>query len=1144
MFWDRAPDDEDDEDCCTPQEEDWEWEQAQEQEEEEEEEKQELAEEEGEAMRPQSMPSRLDRRGSYFKLVHSFASELGELEQEMGQLRPAQDRSPALADEHILLQGLDGLVGEMSGVYLGEGHQGGCDGPLGHRHMSVLDRLSATHPIWLLLSLGDQDATRILLQQPPGAFLVRRSCKLQRKVLSVRVDDACGQPISDYPVKENQYTFSLEGSGISFADLFRLVAFYCISRDVLPFTLKLPEAVTSAETQAELKELARLGAGFWDSAPYSKRRASSSSSPSSSPPRYFSQGRRLSPQRFRAPVVEEEGSPNTAPAHQEPPLPGTLPSSTSPPRQHHHHHLHQHQQQQQQQQHGHLARSPSGTAPLCFVNPLFLQTHRWLQQDVRAPSAASIPGGTRHSSDIHDIHHARPQATAEKPPRAPPPPRPPPPRGWPQRPRALSAPVPVPRTMLQTITHFNTSTTYTTANTDDSTAGHQQAQQQQIPQRPPPDYMGTNHSQSRSPKKSALPIPVPRLHPKKKKMQPDVDVLDVHRCHIALDDETIAKALAQAKLPHRRPPAPSSPPPEDVHVDNPSSTSASPSSSPPGKPPPPNHHHHSHQPHSPHCREQRLTCLSFSTSSSSASSAGSTDLSTRRSLQRSPVIKSRVPVDLSTEDEREDDDDEEEDDEDNDEDNDYGAGLEQDLQLRLQAPGYRRLPLAGSRSSAALLILPRALKGQFRKVSDMLGALSTPERRAVRRVVELARNKGSYFGCLLQDYVSFMQENGGGVDGGLHTSAVDLLQTLRHFLTQMKAYLVHSSELQPPIESFVPEEQIDQVLEKAMHKCVLKPLKPTVEAALNDFQVRSGALQQLKENLALAKARRPEELGVEGAVPPDAATVGKIRHKFHAMRKMYSPEKKVLLLLHVCKLIYSVMQGNSGRMFGADDFLPMLTYVLAQCDMPQLDTDIQYMMELLDPALLYGEGGYYLTSAYSAMALIRNLQEEQAARALSTEAQNTLHQWHRRRTTQRSIPAVEDFQNYLRVALQEADSGCTSKTLQVRPYATTEEVCQVCALKFRVADPENYALFLITDGTSQQLALDIHPQRIKAELHSRPQLQDYHFLYRRKLTTATTTTTTHNPDPSLTGHSRKQNQNHSFPTSTSASHGLSNGLKE
>lgn len=52
----------------------------------------------------------------------------------------------------------------------------------------------------------------------------------------------------------------------------------------------------------------------------------------------------------------------------------------------------------------------------------------------------------------------------------------------------------------------------------------------------------------------------------------------------------------------------------------------------------------------------------------------------------------------------------------------------------------------------------------------------------------------------------------------------------------------------------------------------------------------------------------------------------------------------------------------SGRPYGADDFLPMLTYVLAQCDLPQLDNEILYMMELLDPSLLQGEGSSFTYS--------------------------------------------------------------------------------------------------------------------------------------------------------------------------------------
>uniref|UniRef100_A0A3P9Q9B1 Ras and Rab interactor 2 n=1 Tax=Poecilia reticulata TaxID=8081 RepID=A0A3P9Q9B1_POERE len=301
-----------------------------------------------------------------------------------------------------------------------------------------------------------------------------------------------------------------------------------------------------------------------------------------------------------------------------------------------------------------------------------------------------------------------------------------------------------------------------------------------------------------------------------------------------------------------------------------------------------------------------------------------------------------------------------------------------------------------------------------------------------------------------------------------------------------------------PIKDFAVKESLyNRVLEKAMLKCVLKPLKPAISAALKEFQVRSGSWQELRENLSLAKARRPQEMGVADALPPDPVAIEKIRQKFQTMCKLYSPEKKVCMLLRVCKLIYTIMEDNSGRLYGADDFLPMLTYVLAQCDMPELDNEILYMMELLDPSLLHGEGGYYLTSAYGAMSLVKNFQEDQAARVLSSETRDTLHQWHRRRTTQRSAPSIDDFQNYLRVALQELDSGCTAKTLPVRPYTTVEELCQLCALKFKVSDPKNYGLFLQMEGSSQQLAADTHPQKIKAELHSRPQPVPFHFVYRR-----------------------------------------------
>ncbi len=43
------------------------------------------------------------------------------------------------------------------------------------------------------------------------------------------------------------------------------------------------------------------------------------------------------------------------------------------------------------------------------------------------------------------------------------------------------------------------------------------------------------------------------------------------------------------------------------------------------------------------------------------------------------------------------------------------------------------------------------------------------------------------------------------------------------------------------------------------------------------------------------------------------------------------------------------------------------------------------------------------------MSLMKNFQEEQAARVLSSTTRHTLHQWHQRRTLQRNLPAVDDI---------------------------------------------------------------------------------------------------------------------------------------
>ncbi|NXA55016.1 RIN2 protein, partial [Nothocercus julius] len=724
--------------------------------------------------------------------------------------------------------------------------------------LSILDKLLHTHPVWLQLGLNDEEATEILQTQPPGIFLVRKSARLQKKVISLRLPGECGSCLKEFAIKESTYTFSLEGSGISFADLFRLIAFYCISRDVLPFTLKLPHTIAAAKTEAELEEIAQLGLSFWSS-------PANSDPPDASPPS------RLAP----ADAARKDGRQLCL-------INGVHAIRTRTPSE--------------------LECSQSNGA-LCFINPLFLKVH---SQDASGSLKRQSPRG--------------PDADGTGRPRSPPP-------------------------------------------------------------RPPPPAIN-----------SSLPSPRP------------------------------CRALKPGSMP-----APGGPkqPAAAANGESPAPWDGG---------------------------RQRLSDMSISTSSSDS-------LDFDRSM---PLFGYEGDTASSLED------------------------FEGESDQESMAP-----PLKPKKKRNSSFVLPKIVKSQLRKVSGVFSSFMTPEKRMIKKIAEMSRDKRTYFGCLVQDYVSFLQEN-----KECHVSSTDMLQTVRQFMTQVKNYLAQSSELDPPIESLIPEDQIDVVLEKAMHKCILKPLKGHIEAMLKEFHTADGSWKQLKENLQLVRQRNPQELGV--FVPtPDFVDVEKIKVKFMTMQKMYSPEKKVMLLLRVCKLIYTVMENNSGRLYGADDFLPVLTYVLAQCDMLELDTEIEYMMELLDPSLLHGEGGYYLTSAYGALSLIKNFQEEQAARLLSSEARDTLRQWHKRRTTNRTIPSVDDFQNYLRVAFQEVNSGCTGKTLLVRPYITTEDVCQLCAEKFRVDNPEDYSLFLFVDDTWQQLTEDTYPQKIKAELHSRPQPQVFHFVYKR-----------------------------------------------
>uniref|UniRef100_A0A8B9KDN5 Ras and Rab interactor 1a n=1 Tax=Astyanax mexicanus TaxID=7994 RepID=A0A8B9KDN5_ASTMX len=280
----------------------------------------------------------------------------------------------------------------------------------------------------------------------------------------------------------------------------------------------------------------------------------------------------------------------------------------------------------------------------------------------------------------------------------------------------------------------------------------------------------------------------------------------------------------------------------------------------------------------------------------------------------------------------------------------------------------------------------------------------------------------------------------------------------------------------------IREKDSNQTLEKALFRCILKPLKAQISAALHTLHERDGSSKRMSESMRRARENSPRDLfGVQVSVP-DTQGIEKIKQKLSLMKSAYSPIDKVHLLLQICKLIYKAMKSNTAQEFGADDFLPALSYVIVQCNMPELLLEVEYMMELLETPWLTGEGGYYLTSVYASLSHIQSEPVAVPTSGLTQQVRESLKEWSRRRNSE--ARSQKDI-NLQQVLFQEEDCSLV-KTLQWKAGVSGEALTQLCAVKFGVDQPEDYSLYWRSDGELMPLPSDAQFQDLGSPLLHQP----------------------------------------------------------
>lgn len=406
------------------------------------------------------------------------------------------------------------------------------------------------------------------------------------------------------------------------------------------------------------------------------------------------------------------------------------------------------------------------------------------------------------------------------------------------------------------------------------------------------------------------------------------------------------------------------------------------------------------------------------------------------------------------------------------------AELNQEQEQNHNRPAESRSPKAAVRRTATTVMLDRA---RYR-LSTVLTGLISHDRRLTQRIVELARDPLSYFGNLVKEHRAFTLETMSN-----HTSSTELLQEIRQMMTQLKSYLLQSTELQAMLEHQYTQDKLESIVEAALCKSVLKPLREPIYQSLEKLHNGDSSLKQLAQNQSVVLGSTTTALGVTTAVP-EASAMEKISIKLNNLHLEYSPQKKIELMLKACKIIYDSMSVSCpGRAHGADDFLPVMMYVLARSNLSALQLDVEYMMELMDPSLALGEGSYYLTTTYGALEHIKTFdQQRSATRQLSREVQDSIHRWERRRTLNQERMAQGSIRDFLTVCCPEI--GANPKTLGVLPATTMHQLAEQCAARF---EHDSYMLSVFMDGVHQPLA----PTDLALSVKNSSQPGAYCFVY-------------------------------------------------
>ncbi|CAH0686320.1 unnamed protein product [Spodoptera exigua] len=348
--------------------------------------------------------------------------------------------------------------------------------------------------------------------------------------------------------------------------------------------------------------------------------------------------------------------------------------------------------------------------------------------------------------------------------------------------------------------------------------------------------------------------------------------------------------------------------------------------------------------------------------------------------------------------------------------------------------------------------------------------------------LHLAQDKSTTFAQNIDNFIACTLDS-------KDTSPQVMMRNMRQFMSGMKNYLVKHGERE--FEKEVEKERLklkpteflnlDAILEGVMHRLVVRPLRARLYTLLAAWH--SADVRRLHAAIERAQHATPLQLGIkESTKVPSTAVLAVISKHFLKMQEADSPLDKLENLLAAISVMFNAIRGE--RSVGADDLLPVLAWTIARSRLVCAELEAELMAGLLPAALLAGEGGYYLTALFSAVAVLKRLAPE-------PQPDSTTPQWRRgsvdNNRDQHSVAVV-------RVVLPDECRGSIRRVpVPCRPGARARDLCRALAHAAAITNPQDYALFALHDGHETMLNENDCPQEVMSEKTG----QNFTLAYRR-----------------------------------------------